>query len=543
MRRAVRTVGRGAALAAVTALAACGGGGGGGGGGGSGDGNLALPAWTGVTALGGATTNTDSNQSSSGFDTPASNLSGSGLAMHLAGDGEFESAFITAPSADFPVRDGLGPAFNNSSCGSCHVRDGRASYTATALAADSSTWTRLGTGDGMLLRIGLTQAAQCNNPSLANLYCDAPPVPGFGGQLLNRGVLALRPDSPFSGQADVWVRFATSQVSYGDGTTVTMHRPVFELRNPYDNPGELPSAAPTSRLLRSDVAVSARMGMPVFGLGLLEAIPEADILALADPGDADGDGISGRANLVLDPVKQQRGDADPQSLGRFGWKAQSPSVLVQGAGAYHADMGITSYLFPDESIVGTSLYASYHASHPLDDGQAAQGHEVSEAVLKDVMFYVSTLAVPARRNVGDIDVRRGAGLFAEAGCVACHHPGFTTGSHPGIVGPSGTVPVLAAESQAIYPFTDMLLHDMGDGLADERREFGAAGREWKTRPLWGVGLTQVVNPLAGFLHDGRARTLEEAVLWHGGEAQASRERFRTMNAADRAALLAFLKSL
>jgi CxxC motif-containing protein (DUF1111 family) len=283
------------------------------------------------------------------------------------------------------------------------------------------------------------------------------------------------------------------------------------------------------------------MGMPVFGLGLLEAIPEADILALADPDDADGDGISGRANWVLDPVKQRRGDADPRSLGRFGWKAAAPSVLVQGAGAYHADMGVTNFLFPTESIAGTPLYDAYRATHPLDDGQG--GAEVSDAVLADVMFYTSTLAVPARRNVDDADVRRGAALFVDAGCTACHHPSFTTGAHPGIAMPDGTLPVPQADSQVIYPFTDMLLHDMGEGLADGRREFGASGSEWKTRPLWGIGLTQLVNPLAGFLHDGRARTLEEAVLWHGGEAQASRERFRTMDAADRAALLAFLQSL
>lgn len=168
---------------------------------------------------------------------------------------------------------------------------------------------------------------------------------------------------------------------------------------------------------------------------------------------------------------------------------------------------------------------------------------MSEEVLKQVIFYSNTLAVPARRDAGNTQVRRGAALFDSAKCSACHHPSFTTGSHPGIWGPGGVVAVKAVQGQKIYPFTDMLLHDMGEGLADGRRDFQATGREWKTRPRWGIGLTQTVNPLAGFLHDGRARTLEEAIFWHGGEAETTKERFRTWSAQDRAALIAFLKSL
>ncbi len=527
-------------LAAV--LAACGGSGGGGGS--SGD---TPPEWARVSALGGQTTNATGNQSSRGFDSPAPNLDADGLARHLAGDTEFEASFITAPSVDFPDRDGLGPAFNNTACLNCHVRDGRGSHGSAALNAPLGSWTRFGSDASLFLRLSIAAGdADCAAPSAANRYCAPQAVPGFATQLFHRSVLALRPDSPFSGLADFAVRFDhVRQVTYADGTQVTLRQPSFQIRNPYDHPGEVPTAgvAPASRVLQPDVATSPRMGLPMFGLGLLEAIPEADILAGADPDDRDGDGISGRPNWVYDPVKAARGDPEPRSLGRFGWKAGTPSVLVQSAGAYRDDMGITNVVFPEENIAGLPLYASYLGAHPGDDGQAATGYEVSEAVLGQVVFYSSTLAVPARRNVDDPQVLLGAARFVGAGCDACHTPSFMTGTHPGIALPSGTLPVAAASNQRIYPFTDLLLHDMGADLADHRTEFAAGGREWKTRPLWGIGLTQTVNALAGFLHDGRARTLEEAILWHGGEAEAAREAFRTMSAADREALLAFLRSL
>lgn len=515
-------------------------------GGGSGGSATAIvdPDWVTATAAGGATTNTDGNQSSFGFDTPAPNLSATDLQTHLDGDADFEAAFIKAVSTSFPLLDGLGPVFNNTSCSSCHARDGRANYSIDALRAPSETWTRLGPEAGVFLRTSVAAGDNDCIPALSNRYCAPVAVPGFASQLFHRGVLGVRADSPFTGLADVYVRFETSVLQYADGTPVTLHRPLFQIRSPYDSPADVGgTGSPTSRLLQADVATSPRMGMPVFGLGLLEAIPQADILALADPDDRDGDGVSGRPNWVYDPVKAAQGNAEPRTLGRFGWKASTPSVLVQGAGAYRGDMGITNYLFPEESIAGTPLYDAYRQSNPGDDGQAASGHEVSEAVLKQVIFYSNTLAVPARRNVDEAEVRHGASLFDSARCTACHHPSFTTGAHPGIWGPSGTLGVQAVAGQKIYPYTDMLLHDMGYGLADRRTDFLAGGREWKTRPLWGIGLTQTVNPLAGFLHDGRARTLEEAILWHGGEAEAAKERFRTMSAADRTALVAFLKSL
>lgn len=541
-----------AGLLLVASLAACGGSGGssGGGSGGAAPAPAPPPAvpppWASASLAGGDTTNLTGNQSSTGFDTPAPNLDAADLDLHREGDGEFSRNFIRGPSADFPDGDGLGPAFNNVSCLACHIRDGRASYSLAALQAPAGQWTQLGSEAGIFLRLALAAVEPACTPTTANRYCAPTGVPGFGSQLFHRGVLGLRTDSPFTGQADVFVRFEASTVSYLDGSTVTLSRPVFEIRNPWDAPGEAPPAAgittpPRSRLLQADVRTSPRNAMPMFGLGLLEAIPEADILALADPDDRNGDGISGRPNFVPDPLKVLAGNPDPLSLGRFGWKAASPSVQAQSANAYRDDMGLTNALFRDESIAGTGLYDNYRALYPDDDGQ--DGREISDAVLASVSFYANTLAVPARRQVDDATVLRGAGLFESLNCSGCHHPSFRTGPHPGVWTPGATLAVVAVAGQQIYPYTDLLLHDMGEDLADNRPEFQANGREWRTRPLWGLGLTRTVNALAGFLHDGRARTVEEAILWHGGEALASREAFRGLNAEARSALLAFLQSL
>lgn len=524
-------------LPALLALHGCGSGG---------SGQAAEPDFARVTALGGETTDFSGAQVTLGFDSPAANLVGENLDLHRAGDVEFEATFIKAVSAEFPAMDGVGPVFNNSACEKCHTLDGRDNYTLKALQAPKGEWTKLGAQEGVFLRISVgpneEDEVACV-PTVDNCYCGPQKVPGFSDQLFHRGVLGVRDDGSHTGQADVYVKFVESEVTYGDGEKTTLSKPVFEIRNPYDAPGEKPgdNTPPLSRLLQADVNTSPRMGMPVFGLGLLEAIPEADILALAEEQDKDGTAITGRPNWVCDPSKKLQGDPDPRSLGRFGWKASTPTTAIQGSGAYRGDMGVTNYFFPDESIVNTVLHDSYLATNPGDDGQ--QGAEVPEETVKSVMFYTNTLAVPARRNVDDPTVLAGATLFDSSGCSDCHHPSFETGTHRGIWGPSGITPIPEVENQTIYPFTDMLLHDMGERLADGRTDFVANGREWKTRPLWGIGLTQVVNPLAGFLHDSRANSLEEAILWHGGEAEEAKETFRTMKKADREALIAFLNSL
>ncbi|MBB1381249.1 c-type cytochrome [Shewanella sp. SR41-2] len=350
-------------------------------------------------------------------------------------------------------------------------------------------------------------------------------------------------DNAFVGQADVYLSYERHDEVYADGRTISLKKPIFAVENPYDAPGETKQSANiTSNLLQDDVLMGWRNGMPVFGLGLLEAIPEASILANVDADDSNKDDISGRANWVFDAIKAQNGDSTPVSLGRFGWKANTPSVRVQSLGALRGDIGITNSLFPDESIVGTSLHDSYLTRTGfVDTGEDVNGAPEASAEFSDsVVFYAETLAVPARRNVDKTAVREGARLFEQLNCSSCHTPSFVTKTS----GDIGGLPMSESlKGQTIYPFSDMLLHDMGEGLADGRPDFLADGNEWRTRPLWGIGLTQTVNPQAGFLHDGRAATLEEAILWHDGESKTSKQDFMALTQTERDQVIAFLQSL
>jgi CxxC motif-containing protein (DUF1111 family) len=271
--------------------------------------------------------------------------------------------------------------------------------------------------------------------------------------------------------------------------------------------------------LPDDVQLSPRVAPAVFGVGLLEAVPVADILATADPDDTDGDGISGRPNWVADVA------SGGTSLGRFGWKANVPTVEQQNAGAFHGDLGITSALFPDENCPPEQAAC----------GSALSGGvpELDAAKLERVTFYTRTLAVPARRDVGQPATTEGEELFSSLGCASCHLPELRTGDSA----------IAALSDQVIHPYTDLLLHDMGPGLADGRPDGEASGSEWRTAPLWGIGLVDTVNGHTRFLHDGRARDLSEAVLWHGGEAAASADAFRALPARARDTLIAFLESL
>ena len=268
-----------------------------------------------------------------------------------------------------------------------------------------------------------------------------------------------------------------------DGATYSLRFPVYDVVETYQP-------------LPADVLFSPRMAPPVFDRGLLEAIPEETILALADPGDSDGDGISGRPNRVYNFRTQQT------ELGRFGLKANNPDLLQQVAGAYQQDMGITNPYFPEDSTVGQPQ---------MDDHR--DDPEIGQETLDINTFYVQTLAVPARRNIDDPQALRGEALFAAAQCSGCHIPTLQTGPHE----------IAALANQTIHPYTDLLLHDMGEELADDRPDFEADGREWRTPPLWGIALTATVSGIPAYLHDGRARTLMEAIMFHGGEAETARE--------------------
>jgi len=417
-------------------------------------------------------TNTVFDNTSKAFGNPFPNLNAYDLAVHSTGDRQFEAMFVTAPAA---VNSGLGPLYNNVSCVSCHHNDGIGVPT---------------TGDAqssLLLRISLPGTDEHGGP-LA--------VPRYGTQLQDKAVFGRQPECRVS------ISYSYQTFSFPDGETYELRTPTYSLTGLY---------APQS----GDYLLSPRLAPPVFGLGLLEAVPENEILS---NGDAAGDGVmTGKANYVWDPVARK------MALGRFGWKANTASILAQVASAYNQDMGITNGVFPLENSAGQVQYDS------LKDDP-----ELSDTNLHAVKFYVQTLAVPARRNLSDPVVRRGEELFTRAQCGRCHLPTMTTGVN---------VAFPSLSNQRIHPYTDLLLHDMGTGLADGRPDFAATGSEWRTAPLWGVGLIETVNFPAYYLHDGRARTLTEAILWHGGQAEQSRTFFRQLSKEDRNALLMFLKSL
>ena len=302
------------------------------------------------------------------------------------------------------------------------------------------------------------------------------------------------------------VEWQAIEQKLADGTVVTLRQPIYHIESP--NYGPMPD----------NLLISPRAAPPMTGLGLLESIAEADILSREDPEDENGDGISGRANRVWDKA------SETTVLGRFGWKAAEPNILQQSMGAFAGDMGLTSTLSPQTDCTPEQQCGAF---------PNGGDKEVSDKVANFIAFYSASLAVPTRREMDDPEVQQGAELFNQLNCAGCHTPTYTTAK----------VEREDLSGQVIWPYTDMLLHDMGPGLADGRDEFLAEGNEWRTPPLWGLGLAQQVNANAGFLHDGRARTPEEAILWHAGEATASADQYRLLPAAERRALQRFLNSL
>ena len=406
------------------------------------------------------------------FSQPAPNLSQENLNKHLLGDVLFEAAFVKAPAT---INPGLGPLFNNSSCVNCHIADGRGRPPLGGEQLET-----------MLFRISIPGNDINNGPK---------PVPGFGRQLQVKSVLGYEPEG------NVTISYVTIYGTYPDGTSYSLIRPDYNI----------------SGRIGSGFLYSPRVAPFVFGTGLLEAIKESDIITLADENDDNQDGVSGRPNFVWN-VREETFE-----IGRFGWKANTPTLLQQLAAAYVNDMGITSPYFPIENCAdGTQCDTT------------GDDPEIDQLTLDMVEIYLQTLAVPSRRNYNDADVKRGKILFKQAGCNSCHTTTFTTGTHK-------SVPELS--NQKIHPYTDLLLHDMGDELADGRPDFMADGNEWRTPPLWGIGLVTVVNGHTNFLHDGRARNLEEAILWHFGEGEKSREKFMNLSKNDRSALIKFLNSL
>lgn len=327
-------------------------------------------------------------------------------------------------------------------------------------------------------------------------------VHAYGDQIQNRAIPGARPE------ASVKIDWIETEVAFDDGARTSLRKPQLRLENLAYGP------------LPADVLTSLRLAPPVHGLGLLEAVSPATILEYEDAEDGNGDGISGRANEVFSALTGR------MELGRFGWKANQPGLLEQDAAALNGDMGLTTRLFPKENCTGAQNICT-----ELPDGGVP---EVEDKQLNLMVHYSRFLAVPGRRDSKDPEVQAGRTLFFESGCASCHRPSLQTR-------PDALHPLLS--SQMIWPYTDLLLHDMGLELADHRPDGLANGSEWRTPPLWGIGLTQEVNNRVFFLHDGRARSLEEAILWHGGEAESSQTRYRGLPATQRAQLLRFLQSL
>ena len=421
------------------------------------------------------------------YSLPQGNLSMTKRLDFSVGNSFFRNPWVEAP-ASTDARDGLGPLFNTNSCQGCHIKDGRGHPPGVDEPPVS-----------LFLRLAVPADPQ-KDAEILRMH-GFKPAPVYGSQLQTAALPAAKPE------ADLLIEWQPVTKTMADGTKVELREPVYRIENP--NYGPLPE----------DLLISPRVAPQMIGMGLLEAIPDEDVAALADPDDQDGDGISGKLNQVWDLASEQT------VPGRFGWKAGEPDVHQQSMGAFAGDMGLTSSLKPT-----TDCTPEQECDRFTNGGEP----EVSDKVANFVTFYAKSLAVPARRNMDAAPVQQGARLFNETGCASCHTPRHQTGEvtdRPDL------------SNQTIWPYTDLLVHDMGPALADGRDEFLANGNEWRTPPLWGIGLAQVVNPQAGFLHDGRARTLEEAILWHGGEAAAAAARYQQMAEAERQALIDFLNSL
>lgn len=401
------------------------------------------------------------------------------LERFFRGRGLFRQAWVIAPSRDEAV-DGLGPLYNRITCIACHPKNGRGQAPVNEHSPMRT----------MLVRLSLPGRDAHGGPQ---------PHPAYGDQLNELGIPGVR------GEGRAHILWQETTIALSGGESVNLRRPQLKFSELAYGP-------------LGDIRTSARVGTPVFGLGLLEAVSADTLQRMAD--ERKPDGVRGRVNQVWS-VERQR--LEP---GRFGLKANQPNLNQQIASALHGDLGITSPLYPQENCAPQQVACKQALSGGQPEADAMQ--------LGELEFYMAHVAPPPRRDRDTPQVKRGEQLFAETGCSLCHRPTLETGMHP---------QYKALSQRRIEPYTDLLLHDMGEGLADGREDFLATGREWRTPPLWGLGLIEQINPGAGYLHDGRARSLTEAVLWHGGEAAMARQRFVALPWDDRRTLLGFLKSL
>lgn len=377
------------------------------------------------------------------------------------------------------ARDGLGPLFHARSCSSCHVKDGRGAPT-----NDSST------SIGLLFRLNVPGKSSGD--------------PVLGVQLATKAAPGVEPEGTVN------VRYEEKEVGFDNLKTASLRKPQYELiaNDHYGKP-------------HAEIQFGPRIAQQLVGVGLLEAVTDKTILANADPNDEDGDGISGKPNYIFNPESKKR------ELGRFGWKANEANLRTQTASAFLRDMGITSPIHPIEDFTEPQ-------KEKINLTLIANPPDIDDSKFERVVTYLRTLAPPAQRNANDPSIKRGDILFNKIGCSKCHIPTLRTGSDAAID---------ELKNQPIKPYTDLLLHDMGEGLADGIQDSLASGSEWRTPPLWGIGLTKTVNGNTFFLHDGRARSIEEAILWHGGEGSESRKNYSSLSLDDKDDLLNFINSL
>ncbi|MGO3001300.1 MULTISPECIES: di-heme oxidoredictase family protein [unclassified Psychrobacter] len=450
--------------------------------------------------------------SAESYSKPSSNLTASRKGHFFIGNAFFRQPWVIAP-ASTDSRDGLGALFNVAACQSCHVKDGRGHAPMTS---DDDA-------DSLLIRLAMPATTDEQRQQLQNSLIEKVVHPMYGGQLQDRGIQGV------PAEARIAVQWTDKPVTFADGHVETLRAPTFNLTKPgygaFDD----------------DLMVSPRVALPMIGLGLLEQIPDEAIKkqAVDNKNSTNGD-ISGKFNWVMDP------QTGKHALGRFGWKAGQTKLITQNQSAFNEDMGLTSNIRPHESCMPTQTACMNATTGADEQGNGKSPVEVNDEVAKFVEFYTRNLAVPHRRDADDTLVLAGKKRFYDMGCQSCHTPRYQL--------PKTDDDHLEQHGQVIYPYTDLLLHDMGDDLADRtiagklpakniQVEFLANSYEWRTPALWGIGLAQTVDPQATFLHDGRARTLMEAVLWHGGEAQEQQQKVLKLDKQGRSELNAFLQSL
>ncbi len=414
------------------------------------------------------------------------------------GNGFFKRLWVTAP-ASTQAADGLGPLYNARACQRCHLKDGRGHPPRGN--KDNAV--------SMFLRISIPPQNDEQRRQLMERKISVVPEPMYGTQLQDFAIPSIE------SEGRMHIEYDELPITFADGERITLRKPHYSVKDLAYGP------------LHPQTMLSPRVAPQMIGLGLLEAVPEQDILAHADPEDRNGDGVSGKSNRVWSAEHQK------VMLGRFGWKAGHVSVNEQSQGAFTGDMGLSVPLHTSGAGECTKLQTKCQQA-PNGNSPQYENLEIGKKVTELVVFYSRNLAVPVRRNHDAPDVLAGKKLFYEIGCIQCHRPKFVTRKDS--IG-------IEQSSQLIWPYTDLLLHDMGEGLADNRPEGVANGREWRTPPLWGIGLTPVVNGHNYYLHDGRARGVLEAIMWHGGEAERHREAVRHLPKNGRDQLVTFVESL